>query len=111
MEEMIINQSLRQAVAQPSYAEAVSVIEEQIRNKSYRKLREIAEVIPAPDLAAIFGELEDRDEPILFRLLSKEQAAEVFVELEAETRERLMNILKENVTAYLNGNPQNVVNK
>ena len=28
-----------------------------------------------------------------------------------ETRERLMNILKENVTAYLNGNPQNVVNK
>lgn len=28
-----------------------------------------------------------------------------------ETRERLMNILQENVTAYLNGNPQNVVNK
>ncbi len=28
-----------------------------------------------------------------------------------ETRERLMNILKENVIAYLNGNPQNVVNK
>ena len=28
-----------------------------------------------------------------------------------ETRERLMNILKENITAYLNGNPQNVVNK
>ncbi len=28
-----------------------------------------------------------------------------------ETRERLMSILKENVTAYLNGNPQNVVNK
>ena len=28
-----------------------------------------------------------------------------------ETRERLMNILKENITAYLNGTPQNVVNK
>ncbi len=28
-----------------------------------------------------------------------------------ETRERLMNILKENVTAYLNGSPQNIVNK
>lgn len=28
-----------------------------------------------------------------------------------ETRERLMNILKENVTAYLSGKPQNVVNK
>lgn len=28
-----------------------------------------------------------------------------------ETRERLMNILRKNVTAYLNGNPQNVVNK
>ena len=28
-----------------------------------------------------------------------------------ETRERLMNILEENVKAYLNGNPQNVVNK
>ena len=28
-----------------------------------------------------------------------------------ETRERLMKILKENITAYLNGNPQNVVNK
>ena len=28
-----------------------------------------------------------------------------------ETRERLMNILEDNVKAYLNGNPQNVVNK
>lgn len=28
-----------------------------------------------------------------------------------ETRERLMNILRENVLAFLNGNPQNVVNK
>lgn len=28
-----------------------------------------------------------------------------------ETRERLMNILEENVKAYLKGNPQNVVNK
>ncbi len=28
-----------------------------------------------------------------------------------ETRERLMNILKENISAYLNGTPQNVVNK
>lgn len=28
-----------------------------------------------------------------------------------ETRERLMNILNENITAYLNGKPQNVVNK
>lgn len=28
-----------------------------------------------------------------------------------ETRERLMNILRENVLAYLNGTPQNVVNK
>lgn len=28
-----------------------------------------------------------------------------------ETRERLMNILKSNVTAYLDGKPQNVVNK
>lgn len=28
-----------------------------------------------------------------------------------ETRERLMNILEENVKAYLNGNPQNIVNK
>lgn len=28
-----------------------------------------------------------------------------------ETRERLMNILQENVTAYLNGNTQNVVNR
>ena len=28
-----------------------------------------------------------------------------------ETRERLMNILKENIFAYLDGKPQNVVNK
>ena len=27
-----------------------------------------------------------------------------------ETRERLMNILRENLTAYFNGTPQNVVN-
>ncbi len=91
MEDMIITQNLRQAATQPSFAEAFSIISELIKNKSYRRLREIAEIIPAPDLAQILGELEEREQPVLFRLLSKEQAAEVFVELEPLTQERLIS--------------------
>lgn len=60
------------------------------------KERKFAEVklqvggLPAPDLAEIFFELDDSYHSLLFRLLSKELAAETFVEMDSELQERLI---------------------
>jgi len=90
MEDMLMTQSLRQAVSQPSQAEALALVLELIENKEYRRLKAIGEVIPAPDIAEIFGELKKGEQAVLFRLLSKEVAAEVFVELDSDTQEHLI---------------------
>ena len=90
MENTIINQSLRQAVAAPSPTEVFALISELIENKEYRRLKAIGEAYPAPDLAEIFSDLDKRDQALLFRLLSKEQAALTFVELDSETQEHLI---------------------
>ena len=42
------------------------------------------------DVAAVFADLEDRQIPIMFRLLTKEQAAETFVEMEPDAQELLI---------------------
>ena len=91
MEEKILNQSLRQAVAQPSGAEVFALVSELVENKEYRRLKAIGEAMAAPDVAEILGEFDRREQALLFRLLSKEQAAEVFVELDSDTQENLIH--------------------
>ena len=89
-EELIIPENLRQAVAIQTYDDAIERINELVQNKQYRELRRIAEVVPAPDLAGLISEMDEQSETVLFRLLSKEQAAEVFVELDPDTQEHLI---------------------
>lgn len=91
MEDMIITQSLRQAVSQPSQAEVFELISELVENKEYRRLKAIGEAMAAPDVAEILGEFDKREQAVLFRLLSKEKAAEVFVELDSEIQEHLIH--------------------
>ena len=61
-----------------------------IEQKQYSALKEELAQVAAPDLAELLFELEERYHPLLFRLLSKEQAAEVFVEMDAENQEALI---------------------
>lgn len=74
----------------------ISDIEELIKNKEYRLLKEILNDINPADLAGFFEDLPEESYPILFRILAKELAAEVFVELDSDTQELLISGFSDN---------------
>ena len=63
--------------------ELLETIEDLLQQKQYADLRDLLSPLEAPDIAVLFDDL-DEQVPILFRLLPKELAAEVFVELESD---------------------------
>ncbi len=69
---------------------SVDSILEMLQNKEYKKLREILNDMNPADIAVIFEDLPEESYPILFRILAKELAAEVFVELDSDTQEHLI---------------------
>ena len=69
--------------------ELLETVEEMLEQKQYADLRDLLVPLEAADIAVLFDDLDDRV-PILFRLLPKELAAEVFVELESDAQELLI---------------------
>ena len=67
-----------------------------LEDKKYATLRDILVTMNPSDIAGIFEDLEDKQIPILFRLLTKEQAAETFVEMEPEAQELLIRGFSDN---------------
>ena len=63
--------------------------------KKYQSLRDVMETLNAPDLAAVFEDLPQEKMPVLFRLMPKDLAAEVFAELTPETQEALIRGLSD----------------
>ena len=61
-----------------------------LSEKRFSEVKEQALRIPAPDLAAILGELPDSRMTVVFRLLPKELAAETFVDMDSEQQYRLI---------------------
>ena len=67
-----------------------------LEDKKYATLRDILVTMNPNDIAGIFEDLEEKQIPILFRLLTKEQAAETFVEMEPEAQELLIRGFSDN---------------
>ena len=67
-----------------------------LEDKKYATLRDILITMNPIDIAGIFEDLEDKQIPILFRLLTKEQAAETFVEMESDAQELLIRGFSDN---------------
>ncbi|MBR6376236.1 MAG: magnesium transporter, partial [Oscillospiraceae bacterium] len=61
-----------------------------LAEKKYATLREILITMNPADIATIFDEMEEDRLPLLYRLLPKELAADVFVEMEQEAQELLI---------------------
>ena len=61
-----------------------------LSEKRYYEVKGEVADIPAPDLAELFYELDESHHTILFRLLSKELAAETFVEMDSDLQEALI---------------------
>ena len=64
---------------------------ELIEKKQFVELKKYLKTINGADFPSIFEEVNDEDVIILFRLLDKEKAAEVFALLDSDLQERLIN--------------------
>ena len=67
-----------------------------LEGKQYAALRQVLVTMNPADIAEIFSELEERQIPLLFRLLPKETAAEAFAEMEPEAQEVLIRGFSDN---------------
>ena len=71
--------------------ELVEKIEDLVNRKRYTELRDLLLPMEPADIAILADDLDDEKTlPLLFRLLPKEQAAEVFVELDSDQQEMLI---------------------
>ena len=67
-----------------------------LEDKKYATLRDILVTMNPSDIAALFSDLEEKQIPLMFRLLPKEQAAETFVEMEPNEQELLIRGFSDN---------------
>lgn len=61
-----------------------------VQNKKYSAIKDILSTMEPSDIAPIFDDLTEQEVPILFRLLSKDAAAETFVEMDPDNQELLI---------------------
>ena len=67
-----------------------------LEDKKYSTLREILVTMNPSDVAGLFRGLEEKQIPLMFRLLPKELAAETFVEMEPDDQELLIRGFSDN---------------
>ena len=70
--------------------EEPSKVTELIEAKKYAELKTLLEEIPPIDIAEIFSEVEAKYHAVILRLLGKEAAADVFVELDTDTQKAII---------------------
>ena len=75
------------AIQEKQYDELTELLEKKDRKTLQKRLEEMNEF----DVAEFLTEIDDNRMPMVFRLLSKETAAEVFANLEAPEQERIIN--------------------
>ncbi|MEE1329843.1 MAG: magnesium transporter [Acutalibacteraceae bacterium] len=61
-----------------------------IEEKKYARLRELLSEMNPADIAQILTDVPERELPVIFRILPKELAAEVFVEMDTEMQQLLI---------------------
>ena len=67
-----------------------------LEEKKYATLRDILVTMNPSDVAGLFRGLEEKQIPLMFRLLPKELAAETFVEMEPDDQELLIQGFSDN---------------
>ncbi|MCL0079509.1 magnesium transporter [Dehalococcoidia bacterium] len=71
-----------------------SEIQELISQKKWRELKKTISVCPAPDIADLWESLDEQDMFIVFRLLARQLAADVFNELEPNRQISLLEQMR-----------------
>ncbi len=73
--------------------EIIEEVTKLIEEKRISDLRKYLEDINSADFPSIFEEIDDEKIIMIYRILSKEKAAEVFVELDSDDQEKLIGYL------------------
>lgn len=68
-------------------------IEVLLDERRFKELKEQLETMHPVDIVDVLNELEERQMILVFRLLAKEEAADVFTDMESDMREYLINAL------------------
>lgn len=68
-------------------------IVELLEERKFKELKEQLETMHPVDIVDVLDELEERQMILVFRLLAKEEAAEVFTDMDSDMREYLINAL------------------
>ena len=89
-------QELDYEVLQEKWSDELS---ELLESREMKKLQLRMEDLNEFDVAEFLSEIEDKRMPMVFRLLSKEKAAEVFSHLEAPDQERIINSITDSELA------------
>lgn len=74
------------------YEKVLSLLEE----KEYSTLKEMLSEMNEADIAAVFEDLPQEKLPLVYRILPKELAAEVFVNMESDAQELLIHAFSDN---------------
>ena len=69
---------------------------ELIENKRINELRKYLENINSADFPSILEQIDEEKKIMVYRILPKSKAAEVFVELDHDAQEKLINYLTDN---------------
>lgn len=73
------------------FLDTENIIAELIESRQFVQLKEMLSEMQPADIAEIFEDANLKDIPVIFRILPKELAAEVFVELDSDKQELLVN--------------------
>ena len=71
----------------------VEQMTELLEEHDFKKLKEELETIHLVDIVDAMEELDKKQRTLIFRLLAKEEAAEVFTDMDSDMREDLINAL------------------
>ena len=75
--------------------EFVDKVHELLDNKNFRELKTILNDEMPQDIALLLEELPDKVMPPVFRLLTKENAADVFIEMSTDSQEHLLSVFSD----------------
>ncbi len=70
-------------------------IRDMIESRDWRQLREVLTDLSVPDVAEILPDVAPKDRAVLFRMLPRERATEVFEHFEPDDQQELLEALKD----------------
>jgi len=74
---------------------AAEEVQEMLNAKRYRELKAIFAAMEPADIAIIFEDMEDKLIPLLYRILPKDMAADVFVEMDNDAQQIIIKTFTE----------------